>query len=151
MKRKLRRWRSDFLYAVIVFFFIFCPASAWAVQHHGGAEGFAAHEIGHVLFIVGMFLLLYRLYRGHISGPGWFEFRAFLWLIILWNILVFCGHWQGMFMSADKFIRTNGRITAFVVSTPADVFFYLSRLDHLLSLPAFVFLAVALLKWRKQA
>lgn len=151
MKRKLRRWRSDFLYTVIVFFLIFCPASARAVQHHGGAEGLAAHEIGHFLFIVGMFFLLYRLYRGHVSGPGWFEFRAFLWLIILWNVLAFCGHWQGAFMSADKFIRTDGRITAFIVSTPGDVFFYLSRLDHLLSLPAFVFLAVALLKWRKQA
>jgi len=151
MKRKIRLWQSGLLYTAIVFFLVFCPASAWAVQHHGGAEGLAAHEIGHFLFIVGMFFLLYRLYRGHVSGPGWFEFRAFLWLIILWNILTFCGHLQWEFMSADKFIHTDGRITAFTISTPGDVFFYFSRLDHLLSLPAFVFLAAALHKWRKTA
>jgi hypothetical protein len=50
----------------------------------------------------------------------------------------------------DKFIKQGKQVTGFIVTEPFDVFFYLTRLDHLLLVPSFVFLLLALQKWRRQ-
>jgi hypothetical protein len=122
---------------------------AFAVQQHGGAEGLVSHQIGHILFISGMIFLLYRIYSIGIKGPGWFEFKSFLWLIILWNIQTFTGHWMMEIVDHDKFIRQGLHVTDFTVTGIFDVYFYFTRLDHLLLVPAFVFLFLALRKWRQ--
>ena len=121
----------------------------YAVQQHGGAEGLVSHQVGHILFISGMGYLLYRVYHSRIIGSGWFEFKSFLWLIILWNILTFCGHWMGEIINPERFIKQGTQVTAFVVTDSFDIFFYLTRLDHLLLVPSFVFLFLALQKWRR--
>lgn len=123
---------------------------AWAVQAHGGAEGLISHQIGHILFIMGMGYLLFRLYRIPTTGVGWFEFKVFLWLIIAWNLLTFAGHWMNEFVAPEKYIQSEGRTTAFAITNFMDAFFYLTRLDHLLLLPSFAFLLLALRKWRMQ-
>ena len=134
-----------------IFLFLLSPAlPAWAVQAHGGAEGLVSHQIGHVLFIIGMGYLLYRLHHIRMQGPGWFEFRVFLWLIIAWNVLTFSGHWMHEFVADEKFIRSDGSILSFSIAGFSDAYFYLSRLDHLLLVPSFVFLLLALRKWRLQ-
>lgn len=126
------------------------PLNAWAVQQHGGAEGLVTHEIGHILFVAGMLFLLYRMRRPATSGYGWFEFKLFLVLIILWNVLTFYGHWHQEVLDPEKYVRLHGKITGFKLSGFLDGLFYLSRLDHLLLLPAFLCLMFALMKWRKQ-
>jgi len=120
-----------------------------AVQQHGGAEGLVSHQIGHILFISGMIYLLYRVYHNRISGPGWFEFKSFLWLIILWNILTFSGHWMRELVRSERFLKQGTQVTAFTVTDTFDAFFYLTRLDHLLLVPSFLFLFFALHKWRR--
>lgn len=139
------------LYALVPVLSFFLPDTAWAVQHHGGAEGLVSHQIGHVLFIAGMFYLLYRLHFSSPTGPGWREFRIFVWLIIFWNFLTFYGHWHREVIDPAKFVVQNGSTTGFILSRPVDFLFYFSRLDHLLLVPAFLFLLAALLKWRKAA
>ena len=133
---------------------LFCslctPVHAWAVQQHGGAEGLVAHEIGHILFIAGMLFLLYRMRRPATSGYGWFEFKLFLVLIVLWNTLTFYGHWYHEILNPEKYVRLHGKITGFTLTGFVDALFYLSRLDHLVLLPAFLCLMLALIKWRKQ-
>jgi hypothetical protein len=121
----------------------------YAVQQHGGAEGLVSHQVGHVLFISGMGYLLYRVYHNRITGSGWFEFKSFLWLIILWNILTFSGHWMREIVNPERFIRQGTQVTALVITDSFDTFFYLTRLDHLLLVPSFVFLFLALQKWRR--
>jgi len=125
------------------------PLQALAVQQHGGAEGLVAHQIGHVLFISGMAYLLYRIYNLGIRRPGWFEFKVFLWLIILWNIQTFTGHWMMEIIDHGKFIKQGLHVTEFTVTDPFDVYFYFTRLDHLLLVPSFIFLYIALRKWRR--
>ncbi|MCF6291527.1 MAG: hypothetical protein L3J03_11110 [Desulfobacterales bacterium] len=122
---------------------------AWAVQGHGGIEGLVSHEIGHLLFVIGMGYLLFRLYRIPPTGPGWFEFKWFLWLILLWNCLTFTGHWLHEIVDPAHFITSAGRTVAFLISSPADLVLYLSQLDHLLLVPSFLFLLLALKKWRR--
>ncbi len=123
---------------------------AGAVQAHGGSEGLVVHQIGHLLFIIGMGHLTFRIYRGRLQGQGWFEFKAFLWLIILWNILTLSGHWLNELISAEQFIQTNGKTIAFSITQATDVFYYITRLDHMLLVPSFIFLLSALRKWRME-
>lgn len=122
---------------------------AFAVQQHGGAEGLVSHQIGHILFISGMIYLLYRVYHNRMTGPGWFEFKGFLWLIILWNILTFSGHWMRELVQSERFLKEGTQITAFTITDSFDALFYLTRLDHLLLVPSFLFLFFALHKWSR--
>jgi len=139
------------LYAVALFLALVFPASAWAVQHHGGAEGLVSHQIGHILFIAGMLYLLYRLRISSPHGPGWLEFKLFVWTIIFWNVLTFYGHWHMELIDQSKMIHADGHTLGFRITGPMDVLFYFSRLDHLLLLPAFLLLLTALIRWRKQS
>ena len=129
---------------------LFWPDRALAVQQHGGAEGLVAHQIGHILFFAGIAYLLYKILRSSFNDPGWFEFRVFLWLIIGWNILTFTGHWMRESVDPAGFAKFDGRIISYSVNGFADAYFYLTRLDHLLLVPAFFFLFQALRKWREQ-
>lgn len=130
------------------FFIIMLADPAFAVQQHSGAEGLVSHQVGHILFITGMVYLLFRVNLNRITGPGWFEFKCFLWSIILWNILTFSGHWMREIVVPEKFIKEGTQLTAFVITDTFDIFFYLTRLDHLLLVPSFLFLLFALQKWR---
>jgi hypothetical protein len=122
---------------------------ALAVQHHGGAEGLVSHELGHVLFTCGMIFLLLRVYRDRYNAPGWFEFKGFLWCIIFWNFLTFSGHWLYEFTSPASFTIVNHHPVFFTINNLTDAFFYLTRLDHLLLLPALFLLLKALQKWSR--
>lgn len=129
---------------------IFFPVSqAYAVQSHGGAEGLVSHQLGHFLFTLAMVFLLLRLRTSHLTGPGWSEFKGFLWLIIMWNVLTFSGHWMHEGVPTEQFVLHSGRVTAFQVNSIFDLIFYLTRLDHLLLVPAFFLLLLAIRNWER--
>ena len=123
---------------------------ALAVQQHGGAEGLVSHQVGHLLFILGMGYLLYRVSFPKVEGPGWPEFKNFLVLILLWNGLTFAGHWMSEFVPPHKFVRVDGQVAFYAIDGLWDLFFYLTRLDHLVLVPSFLFLLVAIKKWSRQ-
>ncbi len=123
---------------------------AFAVQAHGGSEGLVAHLIGHLLFFVCMGYLLYSIIRSKSKGPGWFEFKWFLGLILTWNVLTFSGHWLHESIPDSRYIRSVGHVKAFEITSFSDAYFYLTMLDHIVLVPAFVFLLLALLKWRSE-
>jgi hypothetical protein len=129
----------------------FSASPARAVQQHGGAEGLVSHQIGHLLFIMGMSFLLFRVYQTRLKSPGWFEFKAFVWLILSWNFLTLNGHWMREYVDPNKYIKAGGLTVAFTVSNVSDALFYLSRLDHVLLVPSFFFLLLALRKWNRAA
>jgi hypothetical protein len=129
---------------------VFLPVSrAYAVQAHCGAEGLVSHQLGHFLFTFAMVFLLLRMRKLPLTGPGWSEFRGFLWLIILWNILTFAGHWMREVVPAEQFVLHSGRVTAFQANSVFDLIFYLTRLDHLLLVPAFFLLLLAIRNWER--
>lgn len=140
--------KKHFLILVPLVLLILLPSTSWAVQAHGGAEGLVSHQIGHALFIIGMGYLLFRLYHIQTKGIGWFEFKVFLWLIIGWNLLTFSGHWMHELVAPGKFIKSGGNVISFSVTDFSDAYFYLTRLDHLLLVPSFIFLLLAIRKWR---
>ncbi len=130
-------------------FIMFWPSTVWAVQAHGGAEGLVSHQLGHVLFIIGTVFLLSRMYFRHFRGPGWQEFKGFLWLLLFWNCLTFSGHWMREIVNTDKFIKANSHIVDFHATNIFDFIFYLTRLAHLLLVPAFLLLLIALKRWEQ--
>jgi len=131
--------------------FLLEPQAAWAVQTHGGSEGLVSHQVGHLLFSVGMGYLLFKLYRMRQYGPGWRSFKAFLWLLILWNIATFSGHWMNEFVDQEKFLYVDGHTVAFTIRSFFDLLYYLTRLDHLLLVPSFFCLLLSLKKWSQPA
>lgn len=124
---------------------------AWAVQGHGGAEGLVSHEIGHVLYVAGMLFMLFHVMRSRFRSAAWMRFRCFLCFMILWNFLTFSGHWMREYVASEQFHEADGHTVAFTVSNPSDAFFYLTRLDHLLLVPALLCLLLALRKWRAES
>ena len=121
---------------------------AWAVQAHGGSEGLVSHQIGHFLFATGMGYLLFRLRSMRQKGGGWLEFKTFIWLLIAWNVVTFSGHWMNEFVANEKFIKDHARTLSFTIENLHDAIYYLTRLDHLILVPSFAFLLMALRKWR---
>ncbi len=138
------------IFSAVAVLLSFVADPAWAVQSHGGSEGLVAHQIGHLLFAGGMAFLIFRLYRIKFSNYDCVEFKIFLWLSIAWNLLTFSGHAQSESIDKSKFIYQDGELVAFSIETFADAWFYLSRLDHLLLVPSFIFLLLALRKWGQQ-
>jgi len=120
---------------------------AHAVQTHGGAEGLVSHQLGHCLFFSSMLILLWRLKKAQLAGPGWLEFKVFLRLILLWNVLTFTGHWMHEVVTVQHFTHNGDRVLTFQVDTLSELIFYLTRLDHLLLVPAFFLLLLAIRKW----
>jgi hypothetical protein len=119
-----------------------------AIQTHDGMEGLVSHQFGHILFIFGMTTLLVSIFRRRLKGPGWAQFKTFLFLAGSWNLITFAGHWLNGSMAPEYFIYVNDRLSGFQITGLSSTLFYLSNLDHLLLVPAFLFLLLALLQWR---
>ena len=135
------------LQATLFFLALSVNASpAWAVQAHGGAEGLLSHQIGHLLFATGMGYLLFRLRTMRQSGRGWLEFKTSIWLLIAWNVVTFTGHWMNEFIVEEQFIKDQTTILSFTIANLPDAIYYLTRLDHLILVPSFAFLLMALRK-----
>ena len=141
--------------ARLKYFTVFClsvllsvhPQAAWAVQAHGGAEGLVSHQLGHLLFVIGLVTLLVRIHDHKLVDIGWREFKFFLWLLLFWNLQTFSGHWMREVASDLNFVKSNGQVVSYHITNIFDFFFYLTRLDHLLLVPAFLFLFLALRRW----
>lgn len=135
------------LRTTLIFFALSAVTSpAWAVQSHGGAEGLLSHQIGHILFATGMGYLVYRLRSMRKTGSGWLEFKTFIWLLIAWNLLTFSGHWMNEFIVQEQFIKDHEHTLSFKITNLFDAIYYLTRLDHLILVPSFAFLLMALRK-----
>ena len=120
---------------------------AWAAQEHGGLEGMVIHQMGHVLFVVGMLYPLYRIHLQKPLEPGWGCFKAFLWAICLWNVIAFSSHWLGEKITPDQYLTADGSITGLRIDSVTDFIFYLTKLEHLVLAPSLLLLFLALRQW----
>lgn len=127
---------------------LICAGPAFAVQTHGGSEGLVAHQIGHLLLIAACVILVFHS-RRLLAEPGWRHFRLFLLLLIAWNLLTFVGHGLDEVIPSSRFLLDEGRRVGMLLTGPDDLLFYLTRLDHLLLVPAFWFLWRATEGWRR--
>jgi len=125
-------------------------APVWAAQEHGGAEGMVIHQIGHVLFVIGMLYPLYRISREKLKEAGWGCFKGFLWTICLWNVVAFVSHWLGEGIPPEQYITEAGLVTGLHIESAADAIFYLCKLEHLILAPSLLLLLLALRQWNRR-
>jgi hypothetical protein len=127
---------------------IFQPARVYATQTHGGLEGLFVHQIAHLFFIFSMGLLIYWLRkRSLVFRKGWRYIQYAAIFFIAWNLDAFFSHWileQSGYITVDNIHGLQMRVTTTTgLGWLANVY-YLTKLDHLLCVPAMLFLLLGL-------
>jgi hypothetical protein len=145
----------DFQILLLLSFILLLPPSAGATQIHPAEEGLYVHQIGHIFFILSMGILVYWLRARHLTKEaGWRCIQYSALFFILWNMdavmvhfledredlyeIIDAGHWY-------QWINFTGGHNSL------QFFYYLGRMDHLLCVPAIIFLYVGLKHLLKQA
>jgi len=127
---------------------LLAPNPALATQGHGGIEGVYAHQIAHLFFIISMAGLIYWLkQRGLVRERGWQLIRLSAFFFILWNLDAFLVHFlddQLQIIQVQRIGFWEIRLTDLYNSNTLKIVYYVAKLDHLLCVPAIVFLYLGL-------
>jgi hypothetical protein len=117
---------------------------AHATQGHGGIEGVYAHQMAHIIFIISMGVLIYWLReRKLVQHTGWRFIQYSALFFILWNLDAITVH-----ALDDQFRIIDTQtidIWSIRIEDPFDhnflkILYYIAKLDHLLCVPALLFL-----------
>ena len=121
---------------------------AWATQTHGEPEGLFVHQLAHLFFIFSMGLLIYWLQQRQLSKEkAWRYIQYSALLFILWNIDTFAVHFLD---EQVDIIRTKLLDIWHLQIDTAEGYehlgfiYYIAKLDHLLCVPALLFLYLGL-------
>jgi hypothetical protein len=117
---------------------------AFATQAHGAPEGLYAHQLAHIFFIVSMGVLIYWLReRKLVQAVGWRYIQYAAFFFILWNLDAFSVHLleeQIAVINVQYIDPWKISITASKHSSALTWLYYAAKLDHLLCVPALLFL-----------
>jgi hypothetical protein len=154
MNRKTRYSSVCFRICLILLLMLLFADCAGATQIHPAQEGHYVHQIGHFFFIISMGILVYWLRERGLTRTGgwrWIQYSAIFF--ILWNMDAAAVH----YLDESDVIQTvktggwNHYLRAASGHELAGFLYYLGRMDHLLCVPAIVFLYLGLRKLLKQA
>lgn len=125
-----------------------CPEAALAVQEHGAPEGIYLHQGAHLFFVASMGLLIYWLrQRRLVREPGWRYIQYAALLFIIWNLDAFAAHFLDEQSDIlDMLPAGFGKLRIEIGDYPAALawVYYFAKLDHLLCVPAMLFLYAGL-------
>lgn len=151
----VKRIISKFYILLVIFCSLGMVQQAWATQVHTEPEGLYGHQIAHLFFLFSMGILIYWL-REHrlVLETGWRYVQYAAFFFILWNLDAMTVHYldnqEGIFRiinagtwGAHIQLNTGGGLMAAI--------YYLVKLDHLLCVPAIIFLYGGLRQLLKQA
>jgi hypothetical protein len=145
-------FRKPLVFIVFLCAGLFWSSSALATQGHGEPEGLYSHLFSHAVFVSAMVYLSYRLYRsGEFRRPGWRWIFVSAIIFSFWNVETSFVHIYRELLAPDDFSGTfYGLKQTFHAASPGDLVYYLGRFDHLLSLPALLFLLAGIRALVKQ-
>ncbi len=134
---------------------LFIAQPALATQAHSAPEGLYAHQLAHIFFIVSMGVLIYWLRaRQLVKMVGWRHIQYAALFFILWNMDAFCVHLLEEQIALVEVQRLDGwqiRIsTSPNAGRPIGWLYYAAKLDHLLCVPALLFLYSGLKRLLKE-
>jgi hypothetical protein len=133
---------------------VFVTEPAFATQAHRAPEGLYVHQLAHLFFIVSMGVLIYWLReRKLVQAVGWRYIQYAALFFILWNLDAFCVHLLEEQIPVIEVQRINPweiSITAADHSSALIWFYYATKLDHLLCVPALLFLYFGLRRLLKE-
>jgi len=117
-----------------------------AIQSHGAPEGMYVHQLSHLFFFFSMGILIYWLrVRNLVRETGWRYIQYAAFFFILWTLDAFTAHMfdeQFEWVNVTRPDRWHIRLDA--SRNWISIFYYLIKLDHLLCVPAIVFLYAGL-------
>ena len=128
---------------------------AFATQAHGAPEGLYAHQLGHLFFIVSMGVLIFWLReRRLVQVAGWRYIQYAALFFILWNVDAFFVH----LIDEQTALIETWRISTWDIKISSDTdsniliwVYYVAKLDHLLCVPALLFLYFGLRRLLKDS
>ncbi len=128
---------------------VFCDArTVFATQAHVAPEGLYAHQFAHIFFIVSMGILIYWLRsRRLVKDSGWRFIQYSALFFILWSIDTFLVHLLDEQFDLIRVTRIGNwqlEIVDPFGGNALGVFYYFAKLDHLLCVPALLFLYAGL-------
>lgn len=131
---------------LLLFVLTVFPGNAWAVQSHGAPEGLYVHQLAHIFYSAALCYLFWDIRRSEFRSRGWRFLQAFCVLMVFWNVVAFVGHFLVGFLHISQFIQESGYLsTSFEGTTNTiNLLFYFTKLDHLISVPAFIFLFISM-------
>ena len=128
---------------------------ALATQAHGTPEGLYAHQLGHLFFIVSMGVLIVWLReRQLVQAAGWRYIQYSALFFILWNVDAFFVHLvdeQIALIETQRIGVWDIKITSNSGSRFLIWLYYVAKLDHLLCVPALLFLYFGLRRLLKES
>jgi len=127
---------------------------AFATQAHSAPEGLYAHQLAHIFFIVSMGVLIYWLReRQLVRSVGWRYIQYAALFFILWNVDAFLVHLleeQLAVVEIQRISLWHIHLTVASRSKPLVWLYYAAKLDHLLCVPALLFLYFGLRRLLKE-
>ena len=132
----------------IIFMVLLPSVPALATQGHAGIEGVWVHQFAHLFFLFSMMLLIYWLRQaGLVKVPGWRYIQYAALFFILWNgdtIIVHYLDEQIRAVSVEHLGNWQVRVAAAGGRNWLSALYFLGKLDHLLCVPAMIFLMLGL-------
>jgi hypothetical protein len=123
------------------------PGDASAIQVHPAPEGLYAHQIAHVFFIASMAFFAFWLEKTRlVKAKGWRYIQLSSFWFILWNIGAMLGHVIDSFLEESAFVGAGWSKALVVEEAIAPYLYYVLKMDHLICVPAMVFLLLGLKK-----
>jgi len=130
------------------------PGSVFATQLHASSEGIITHQVGHIFFLFSMVVLIFTIRDKHLDmEKGWRLIQYSAFFFILWNLDALTAHFldnqiqvvKTQTLSFDRMlIEVDGGSPALVWT-----YFFL-KMDHLLCVPAMLFLYLGLSRLVKE-
>ena len=132
---------------LIVIVLLMGPGSAMATQAHGEPEGIYAHQLSHLFFMVSMMIFIYWVRQKKlVRHKGWRFIQYAALFFILWNLNVVVVHFldeQSLILSVEKINTLQVRIVS-NWGKWVEMYYYVGKMDHLLCVPALIFLFAGL-------
>ena len=130
------------------------PEVVLAPRTHGAPEGLYAHQIAHFFFLFSMGILIYWLRaRLLVEETGWRFIQYSALFFIFWNMDTFLVHLLDELPGIIKveridfwYIEIRGQKNL----KGLEVLYYVAKLDHLLCVPALLFLYAGLKRLLKE-
>jgi hypothetical protein len=119
------------------------PESAFAyIAHWDPQEGFFIRQFSYLFFLVAMLFFFFELEQEKLRQKSGFGLLALAsGFFALWNLDCFVGQFAALSLSAPVILEPAGIFSQKLVMTDPRVWvYYLTKLDHLLLVPAFLFL-----------
>jgi hypothetical protein len=123
---------------------ILLPESSYATQIHASSEGIITHQAGHFFFLFSMVTLILTISGKKLSSQkGWRLIQYSAFFFVLWNLDAVVAHFLDNQIHAVK-IENISLWTLDIVtyndSQLLGLVYYILKLDHLLCVPAMLFL-----------